>query len=211
MVYILPSELAKHNHRDSAWVCIFGSVLDITPLIHQEPPLLTASLLGAAGSDISHWFNKTSFGFRTYTHPDTLKTVPLTPDQLWMLHLHDSTGKLLEQPHPNPWWKNQDLMIGQLTSRSRHVNFFNMLTHDRTTLEVAAEETLIDIARRLFLHNSHCLSYTWKHCGKELDMEKTLDGNGIEDIELVFSEASLPSEEAIPCICLYFNDDLTVA
>jgi hypothetical protein len=45
----------------------------------------------------------------------------------------------------------------------------------------------------------------------DVDMEKTLEENGVVDDAKTFEELSIPSDAAIPVIHLYFTDDLTVA
>lgn len=58
-------------------------------------------------------------------------------------------------------------------------------------------------------YNVHAASYTWKRLGKVLDMNKTLQENGIADEAQECIELGLDPEEYIPVIHLYFDDDLT--
>jgi hypothetical protein len=48
-------------------------------------------------------------------------------------------------------------------------------------LQVPSEETIHEILERYLEINHHAGSYTWKRLGKPLDMEKTLEENGIVD------------------------------
>ena len=45
--------------------------------------------------------------------------------------------------------------------------------------------------------------------GKNLDMNKTLQQNGISDETEAFYELNMDEDEFLPAIHLYFNDDLT--
>ena len=45
--------------------------------------------------------------------------------------------------------------------------------------------------------------------GKNLDMTKTLQQNGIHDESEAFYELNIDEDEFLPAIHLYFNDDLT--
>lgn len=45
--------------------------------------------------------------------------------------------------------------------------------------------------------------------GKNLDMKKTLQQNGIEDESEAFYELNIDEDDFLPAIHLYFNDDLT--
>ena len=47
--------------------------------------------------------------------------------------------------------------------------------------------------------------------GNNLDMQKTLEQNGVKDEDEQFYELNFNEEEWLPSIHLYFNDDLTEA
>jgi hypothetical protein len=86
---------------------------------------------------------------------------------------------------------------------------------------VPIEETVVEIRERYLERNAHARSYTWKamrdtadNADKAfvpLDMEKTLQENGIADESAVFNELNLPADSFSAVIHLYYNDDLTVA
>ena len=59
--------------------------------------------------------------------------------------------------------------------------------------------------------NQHAGSYTWKYEGQNLDMDKTLEDNGISDEDEEFYKLSMNDDEFLRAIHLYFNDDLTEA
>ena len=66
-----------------------------------------------------------------------------------------------------------------------------------------------EILERYLPYNSHAKSYTWKYLGKNLQMNKNLENNGIVDESDDFFELGMDEEQFFPLITLYFNDDLT--
>ena len=66
-----------------------------------------------------------------------------------------------------------------------------------------------EIQARYLTYNAHAASYTWKYNGQNLDMEKTLQENGIEDEDEEFYQLSMNDDQYLQAIHLYFNDDLT--
>ena len=68
-----------------------------------------------------------------------------------------------------------------------------------------------EILSRYVVYNAHAASYTWKYDGKELNMDQTLSGNGIDDEDESFYELGMSDEQFLQAIHLYFNDDLTEA
>lgn len=78
-----------------------------------------------------------------------------------------------------------------------------------STDQVCGEETLNKILERYLFYNSHASSYTWKHNGANLDMNKTLSENGITDDDEEFDHCRLDRDLFTPSLLLYFNDDLT--
>jgi hypothetical protein len=56
------------------------------------------------------------------------------------------------------------------------------------TIKVPSEETINEILARYLVINHHAASYTWKRLGKPLDMEKTLEENGIVDETAEFEQ-----------------------
>jgi hypothetical protein len=86
-----------------------------------------------------------------------------------------------------------------------------MLTKMDDVLEVCSEESMFDIMDRYMELNEHSQSYTWKRLGRPLDMEKTLEENDIPDETEEFLYLNIDEDAYIPCVHLYYNDDLTVA
>ena len=69
------------------------------------------------------------------------------------------------------------------------------------------------IRERYQKHNSHASSYTFKDIfGKNLDMGKTLEENGVKDLDQEWDYLDVADQEKhIPALMIYFNDDLTEA
>ena len=76
---------------------------------------------------------------------------------------------------------------------------------------MCAEELLSEILSRFLVYNSHAASYTWKYYGRNLDMSKTLEQNGVEDSSKEYYLLKMNEDDYLPPISLYFNDDLTEA
>ena len=85
-----------------------------------------------------------------------------------------------------------------------------MLSKQEDVIKVACEETMNEILDRYLPLNSHAASYTWKRLRQPLDMDLTLEENGIEDETDEYKELNIEPDSYIPCIHLYYNDDLTV-
>ncbi|CAH1390111.1 unnamed protein product [Nezara viridula] len=71
------------------------------------------------------------------------------------------------------------------------------------------EEDLIGggIAARYKVYNSAYNSYVWKFEGRNVDMDRTLTQNGIEDLRPAMRGVQLPECLYIPCLDLYYKDD----
>ena len=81
-----------------------------------------------------------------------------------------------------------------------------MLTRDEDCITVSSEETLQEIQERMEKINSNSGNYTWKRINRPLDMELTLDENGILDESEEFLKYNIDDEFYIPAIHIYFND-----
>jgi hypothetical protein len=46
---------------------------------------------------------------------------------------------------------------------------------------------------------------------QELDMNRTLEDNGVVDETRMFEDLQMPTDAFIPVLHVYWNDDLTVA
>jgi hypothetical protein len=78
-------------------------------------------------------------------------------------------------------------------------------------LKVCSEEIMTEILARYLRYNAHAASYTWKYDGRNLDMDKTLEENGIPDEDEEFYKLSMNDDTFLQAMHLYFNDDLTEA
>ncbi|VDL59339.1 unnamed protein product [Hymenolepis diminuta] len=176
------------------------------PLASHGMPILTAG-----GTDISHWFDSKTGDLRSHIDPITFARVPYTP-----------YGRFLHVPPPYPtsdwpndfvvpWWKDKSYQIGKLTKKARTIKVINTLSLTEDIIEVCSEETMLDILERYLECNAHAASYTWRYADEVLDMDKTLEENGIADKDDMLEELLLNVDNFIPEILLYYNDDLTEA
>jgi len=210
--YWTPAEIATRNTEDELWVSFLGGVYDLTSLARKHAgDVLLKPIVAAAGTDISHWFEPETGEVRTHIDPITGCTVPFTPK-----------GRFLHIPPPiprsdwssdigTPWWKDQSYCIGNLTRSTRMLRVVNILSSQEQLIEVCSEESMNEIQRRYMVYNSHARSYTWKYNGKVLDMDKTLDENGVPDESEAFYQLSMDetNEICISEVQVYYNDDLT--
>lgn len=211
-----PTEVSVHNDRKDIWVSLFNRVLDLTPLLASEDfGELAAPIVAAAGEDVSHWFDADTGDLKFHIDPVTNLRMPYVP-----------RGRFIHVPPTNPvstwrtdfgkpWWKNEEFVIGRLSTKTRKIRVVNTLTTQDDLLEVCSEETLLEIQDRYTDYNKHAGSYTWKALDagefRPLDMELTLAENGVEDLTEEFAQLSIDPDEYIPVIHVYFNDDLTSA
>eukprot|EP01112_Ceratiomyxa_fruticulosa_P008829 TRINITY_DN2288_c0_g1_i1.p1 TRINITY_DN2288_c0_g1~~TRINITY_DN2288_c0_g1_i1.p1 ORF type:complete len:225 (+),score=39.38 TRINITY_DN2288_c0_g1_i1:88-762(+) len=210
--YYTPQEVSLHNHESDCWVSILGKVFDLTLLLTQYANTIEAApIIQFAGKDVSHWFDPKTREVKTWVHNETGLSVPYTPQ-----------GRFIHVPPPFPsasfttstdlpWWEDKKYIIGNLSTRTRHIRIVNMLTHIEHKIEVCNEETIKEIQDRYLVYNKHAVSYVWKRLGKVLEMEKTLEENGIMDEQDKFIDLQLTDDYYLPAIHLYFKDDLTVA
>ncbi|XP_070251180.1 cytochrome b5 domain-containing protein 1 isoform X1 [Myotis yumanensis] len=237
--YFTPVEVAQHNQPDDLWVSYLGSVYDLTPLAQKHKgkghsrsaagclwvsgsraasidggcafpgDLLLKPIVEVAGQDISHWFDPKTKDIRMYIDPLTgaqryrtprgrfLHVPPQLPRSDWA----NDFGK--------PWWQGTRYEVGRLSAQTRNIRIINTLTSQEHTLEVGALESMWEILHRYLPYNAHAASYTWKYEGKNLNMEYTLEENGIRDEEEEFDYLNMDGTLHTPAILLYFNDDLT--
>jgi len=212
--FYTPEEVAVHNNADDCWVTIYDQVFDLTELISQHRGLLADPIVKCAGTSISHWFRQDTGDVKTYVDPERNITVPYTP-QGRFIHvppLEPSDNYLIVD---TPWWLDPKYVIGKLTQKKRLIRIANMLTRTEETIHACQEETIKDIRERYLEYNKHASSYTWKALLKNefvtLDMELTLEQNGVEDESDKFAELGVDEDHFVPTLHIYFNDDLTYA
>jgi Cytochrome b5-like Heme/Steroid binding domain len=209
--YYIPEDVMYHNTASDCWVSFFYEVYDLSTLLyeHKGDPLCWP-IIQAAGTDISNWFDEETKDPRVYMDPISNLKVVYCPFGRY-LHIPpvDPSG-LFDSSFKVPWWKDEKYKIGKLSRMPRKIRLLNMLSKTDDTIEVASEETLEQILERYLAFNDHAASYTWKVSGRPLDMELTLDENGIEDNTEEFKQLEIDDNLYIPTIHLYYNDDLTV-
>jgi len=208
--YYMPSEVAQHNTPEDCWLSWFGEVYDLSPVLEQHKGIETKPFVDSAGQDITHWFDPETRNLRQRFGEAFVK-LSFTP-----------IGDVLHQPPSEPrsnwandfevpWWRDESLKIALLSQTQRQIKIINTLTHQEHLIDVCAEETCCDILERYLDYNKHAGSYTWKRLGNKLDMEKTLEENGVVDEAEALTELGLPDDYYVPALHLYFNDDLTIA
>ncbi|CAH2073074.1 unnamed protein product, partial [Iphiclides podalirius] len=166
---------------------------------------LAMTILAYAGKDVSHWFKGEEWV--KYVHPIVGSEIP------YQRHGHGFRQPVVPstrwRPIVKPWWLDESIVVGKLTSRSRPIKITNTLSGSSVTLEVCSEETIYQIMMRYLPHNSHMHSYTWRHLGKTLAYNRNLEQNGVYDERDLFNELALPENIYVPNLLLYYNDDLT--
>ena len=215
--YYTPDEVKLHNSANDCYVSIFYEVYDLTKFIQENYSSLMDPLIKAAGTDISHWFDPKTKDPKTCVLPGTSLQSYFCPNGLY---------PNIPPPFPDaewnynfdiPWWKNSNYKVGKLTKKVRKINIMNTLTEHMDLIECCQEETINEILERYKKYNDHAESYTWKRLQKKLDMDLTLDENDVPDERddhfVIYDDdtKNIESEEYIPVIHLYFNDDLTEA
>ncbi|XP_060038602.1 cytochrome b5 domain-containing protein 1-like [Erinaceus europaeus] len=208
--YFTTAEVAKHKEEDDLWVSYLGHVYDLTPLAKEyKGDILLKPIAEAAGTDISHWFDAKTKDISKHVDPLTNT-----------LRYHTPWGRFIHIPpqlpcsdwatdYGKPWWQGTQYMVGRLISKTRHIRLINVLTGQDHVLEVGTLETMWEIAHRFLTYNAHAASYTWKYDGRILNMDRTLEENGIYNEEDDFELLKMDDPLYLPAIMLHFNDDLT--
>ena len=70
---------------------------------------------------------------------------------------------------------------------------------------MCSEESLSAVQERYVEFNEHAKGYMWKRLGGLLDMNLTLQENGVKDEEEVFDKLGMNSDLWLPVIHLYFR------
>jgi len=218
--YYTPHEVSQHSTPDDCWVSLLGKVLNLTPLIKANEGALVQPLIRNAGQDLSHWFDAATGGLKAHVDPILnlerphcpegrfLHVPPNAPDGTW-----DGTRLAA------PWWRDESLVAGNLSKRTQVMRIKNVLTNQEHRLEVPSEEVIREIRDRYLDYNWHASSYTWKvllpkdgdHAFTVLDLDKTLEENGLVDDTEDFEAYGIEDDYYIPVIHIYYKDDLTVA
>jgi hypothetical protein len=199
-------------------VIVLGKVYDLSPLLAEDHGLLVDPLVEAAGTDISHWFDRATGDVKTHVDPVSNVTTPYTPMGRFV-HVPSMLPSSAESTEGTqaPWWKGSTYVVGTLTARARNIRIVNLLSSHEHIVEVCAENTIEDMQRRYLDFNAHCGSYTWKALMagefRPLDVHKTLQENGVADDGGQLDTLGLDedSPEMLTTLVLAFNDDLTIA
>jgi hypothetical protein len=151
--WFMRKDVALHCHHGDLWLSVLGRVLNLTGLVAKHSGSSVQPLIDAAGTDVSHWFDPSTGDVRTHVSPLTEHEAPYTPRRnggVAFLHVpdHSRVGSDVEAPPEVPWWRDESLMVGRLTARSRKVRLLNMESTLEVTLEVPSEEIIGDIATR---------------------------------------------------------------
>ena len=214
MPYYTEEEIAIHNAHDDCWVSVFDDVFDLTALIAENRGDLTRPLEKAAGTNISHWFEQATQEVKTHICPERNIRLPYCPEGRFC-HVAPPDAREWDTSFAKPWWKDEAYMVGKLTQKKRLVKLLNMLTKGERTIYTCAEETVGEIKTRYMEYNKHSESYTWKALVKGeftvLEMDKTLEDNGVPDETDTFFDLGLDDDFYVPTLHLYYDDDLTYA
>ncbi|XP_039250818.2 cytochrome b5 domain-containing protein 1-like [Styela clava] len=210
--FYTPNEVGLHNTIKDVWVSYLGKVYDLTPLCEEySGDILLKPIISNAGKDISHWFDDKTADIRTHIDRKTGTRKYHTPHGRFVHVPPSCPASDWANDFGRPWWKDNKYEVGVLSAKTRLIRIVNTLTSQEQIIEVCSEENMHEILKRYLKYNAHASSYTWKHDGVPLDMNKTLEENGISDQDGDFYDLSMDYEQWTPGIHLYFNDDLTEA
>lgn len=207
--YIAPFEVVVHNKENDCWVSVLGKVFDITPLIKQyEGQACVKPLIALAGKDLSQWFDAKTGAIRHRIHPVTGVLTPYCPNGAFpdvQCQVPDAEWREINGP---PWWDRSQYQIGILTKRVRPLRIINMLTFHEVQINVCCEDTFNRIQERYSIFNKDPDSYTWRYFDKVIDLDKTMEENGIPDDRDSFTEFGMAQNYYVPVVFLYYKDDL---
>lgn len=211
------SDVAGHNSAESLWVSIAsqGKVFDVTRLVALGDE--AGPLLARAGEDVSHWFDESGLNVRSRIDPITNRLAAYTPDGRFphIAPLAPVTDWLPDWTEP--WWRDSAFIVGILTAHPRTVSIINTLTSHEHALDVGGEQTLAAIADKFLYFNAHARGYTWRAIvggkNRALDMEKTLEENGLADDAAELEKIGIDSTESSMHTVLFleFDDSRTIA
>jgi hypothetical protein len=113
MKYYTSQEVAMHNCSEDCWVSIYDKVYNLTPLIKENRGDLALPLIKAAGTSISHWFDKDTGDVKHHVDPVRNIRMPYTP-----------YGRFIHVPPPDPldhcpsvelpWWFDTKYVAGRV-------------------------------------------------------------------------------------------------
>ncbi|CAF2377740.1 unnamed protein product [Rotaria sp. Silwood2] len=210
--FFTPNEVSSHNTASDIWVSFLGHVYDLSKLVEEHSgDVLLKPIIDVAGLDISHWFDPRTHDIRHYIDPVTHCLLPYTPHGRFIHTAPPYPSSDFANDYGIPWWKDEKYKIGVLSKKVRFVRILNVLTLQDQIVEVCSEENMNEILERYLKYNQHAGSYTWKYNGEVLDMNKTLEENGIQDDDADFDRLKMRDDSYLQSLMLYYNDDLTEA
>jgi len=191
--YYTPAQVAAHAIAADCWLSLLGKVIDVTNLVRSEHPELMQSIVRAAGSDVSQWFTQTGELKIVYDVKSGLRRYQ-TPGDLPMLHApSQNPDAAFDMSFGEPWWRQEQLVVGTLTKKTRKLRVVNMLLSSSHVIDVCTEQKICDINDLYRAYNAHAGSYTWKKLNAQgkmevLDSNKTLQENGLPDMSAELAE-----------------------
>lgn len=236
--YYTETEVENHCFADDCWVCLYGDVLDLTNLIQShleerpEQKQLLKPLLRHAGKDVSHFFKRETKeeGSSVFSPKHEAQDFDKNRRQgkteqamKTFLHMCPEAPLSTFDTLIVPWWEQRELIIGHLTEEPVVLQLMNTLlveqgcdAESRTIIEAAKEESLEEIGKRYLPFNAHANAYVWKVLQQNgrhriLDMEQTLEENGIEVRTNEVKKLGLKRENAVITIFLSYKDDAITA
>ncbi|KAH8413241.1 hypothetical protein KR009_009112 [Drosophila setifemur] len=208
MRYYLKDEVVTHNKKDDCWVIIHMNVFDLTPMLKDRYDHWNRNmdyLIAHAGKDLTHFFHENGEP-RTEISPSSGRPRVLFPPILEVALSEFSKTK------DAMWSQDPFYHIGRVTRRPRLIRIVNALTARTQYMTVCDEDSIYDIQQKYKQkYNHHAGSYEWRKFSNGgigcsvLDLNDTLDGNGLMDDEDCTVELPPPS------IWLYYTDDITIA
>ena len=163
-----------------------------------------------AGKNVTNWF-KSAKELKTKVDETSGLEVPFCPQGRFLHVPPENPSTEYRTDITDPWWCDNQYVVGYLSKDERRVNFRNTLTGAENIIEVSGEERLFEIQERVKAQiNNHSGGYIWRYNGVKLDMYKTLDGNGIVARAEDLAKAGMNENDWIPVINMIFADDLTV-
>ena len=191
--YYTPAQVAAHAVAADCWLSLLGKVIDVTNLVRCEHPELMQSIVNAAGTDVSHWFDRSGELKMVHDVKSGLRRYQ-TPGDLPLLHAPSQRpDSSFDMSFGEPWWRQEQLVVGTLTQKTRKLRVVNMLLSTSHVIDVCTEQKICDINDLYRSYNAHAGSYTWKRLNKHgkmevLDYNKTLQDNELPDMSAELAE-----------------------
>ncbi len=219
-------QVAVHATSESCWVLLWDYVYDITKLLVSRPPHAAKSILSVAGKDISHLFehgrslgisdlNVREFSIGTASHPITALIAPRSGLRALAFPSRQAPDDRTDKAPLSPWWQDETLIVGRLASKLRKIIVKNVLTGHEHFMEVPSEEILADVRKRYLEFNRQAEDCIWRALKQneagnatsfELDMNSTLEANGIADDTENFDRKRIAFAPFVPVLYLHFTD-----